>query len=346
MKNTALVVFLCVFALGFGFMRAADVAGAESRTWSEPITLNLATFMHSDHVQIQKVLEPWAEKIKKITGGELEIRVIPGAAMGKPEDHYGLAANGMSDISYATLAYSKDRFGLSSVFELPFMTTSAEKMSGALWKVYEKYLGDEFNDVKVLWLFCQSPAHIFTTKKPVNSLSDLNAMGIRVNKPKYIQKSLLKLTTPFFMSIPPAYRLLDSGAVDGIGASFESLYNLKQHELVKYGVLCSLYTLNMAIVMNKTKFESLPPHLKKVIEENIGLEMAKKAGRAYDEAEPIFKEKVLKSGVLVNALPAADLAKWQEEAKKVRPEWVADMEAKGYPGSEVLKMAVSLLGIK
>jgi TRAP-type C4-dicarboxylate transport system substrate-binding protein len=346
MRNVARIISLCVFVMGFGFLWALDVAGAEDRTRIKPVTLNLSTFMHYDHVQIQKVLLPWVENIRKITGGELEIRIMPGSAMGKPEDHYDLAANGMSDISYATLAYSKDRFDLSAVIELPFMTTSAEKMSVALWKVYEKYLGSEFQDVKVLWLFCQSPAHIFTTEKPVNKLSDLTALGIRVNKPAYIQKSLIGLAQPFFMSIPSAYKLIDTGAVDGIGASFESLYDSKQYELIKYGVLCSLYTRNMAIVMNKNKFESLPPHLKKVIEENSGLEMAKKAGRVYDEAEPILKEKVLKSGVQVNALPADDLAKWKERAKKVRAEWAADMEVKGHPGSEILKMASSLLGIK
>lgn len=346
MKNTVFAIFLCLFVLSFGFIWAADVAGAETRTWVEPITLNLSTFMPHDHIQIKKVLEPWTKNIEKRTGGELVVRIVPGSEIGKPEDHYKMAANGISDISYAILSHSPGRFNLSSVFELPFMTTSAEKMSVALWKVYEKYLRGEFNDVKMLWLFCQAPAHIFTRERPVKGLYDFYGLKIRITNP-YIQTNLESFgATPESIPISAAYTALDKGLINGTGASFGDLYAFKQHEVVKYGVLCNAYTLNMAIVMNKNKFESLPTHLKKAIQDNIGLKMSRKAGRVYDETEPSSKEQVLKSGMNLNEMAAADLAKWKEEGKKNRADWVAEMKKKGYPGSDVLKMATSLLGIK
>jgi TRAP-type C4-dicarboxylate transport system substrate-binding protein len=149
-----------------------------------------------------------------------------------------------------------------------------------------------------------------------------------------------------FIPVPEVYNALERGVVDGTAMPFEGLYVFKQHEVVDYGVLCNLYTMTFPIVMNLAKWESLPADVKKIMEDNIGLEISRKAGIVYDRTEASLKKKVLEYGVKVNELPTKDLAKWQAGGRKIREDWAKEMEAKGIPGNAMLKDVQTLLGIE
>ena len=116
------------------------------------------------------VIEPWVKKIGELTGGRVKMNLFPGQALGKAKDQYEMTAKGICDIALAIPAYTPGRFQLSSVFMLPFMVTTAEATSVAFWKTYEKYLTDEFKDVKVLWHYVHAAGQIFTRKKPFKAL--------------------------------------------------------------------------------------------------------------------------------------------------------------------------------
>lgn len=313
---------------------------------AETINLKLASFMAPNHVQHKMVIEPWAKKIAEVSGVDFKVTIFPSAALGKPQEHYDMAAKGIADMSFPILAYSPGRFKLSAVFELPFMFTTAEATSAALWQVYEKFLQDEYKDVKVLWLFQHGPAHIFTTKKPVNSLADLKGLKVRCTNPFAHQALTIAGATPVFMPVPEVYPALERGVIDGTTISYEGLVAFKQEDVTNFSTEVTLYSLNMAILMSKKTWDKLPPAVKKAIEANSGLEMSRAAGKAFDVAEEIAKKKAVQKGMKVRALPKADLDKWRTETHQVWTKWAADMEAKGLPGKAVLAEAMRLLGHK
>jgi TRAP-type C4-dicarboxylate transport system substrate-binding protein len=226
------------------------------------------------------------------------------------------------------------------------MVTTAEQTSVALWKTYDKYMKDEFKEVKVLWLYVHAPGQIFTRKKPVKTLEDLKGMKIRATNP-HVQECLKTFgVVPVGIPVPEVYNALERGVVDGTAMPFEGLWVFKQHEVVDYGAICDLYTMTFPIVMNLAKWNSLPADVKKIMEDNIGLEMSRKAGIVYDKTEASMKEKVLQYGVKVNNLAPEDLAKMKAEGKKIGASWANEMEAKGLPANALLKDVQDLLGIK
>jgi TRAP-type C4-dicarboxylate transport system substrate-binding protein len=308
------------------------------------VNLKLASFMAPNHVQHKEVIEPWAKEIAKASGVDFKVTIFAAGALGKPPEHYDMAAKGIADLSFPILAYSPGRFRLSSVFELPFMFTTAQETSAALWKVYEKYLKDEFKDVKVLWLFQHGPAHIFTTKKQIETLGDMQGLKMRCTNP--FANGALKVVgaVPVFMPVPEVYPALERGVIDGTTISYEGLVAFKQEDVTKYACEVTLYSLNMAIVMNKKKFDALPEAVKKAIEANSGLVMSQKAGKAFDLAETKAKAIAVKKGMKANTLPMEELVMWKTESQAVWEEWAQDMEAKGLPGKAVLTEAMSLLG--
>ncbi len=263
---------------------------------AETINLKFSSPWPPKHPQHTMLIKQWGEKLNKLSGGQLKITLFPGQALGKAADHYDMAVKGVCDIALTNPMYTPARFQLTSVFWLPFMVTTAEDTSVALWKTYDKYFREEYNEVKVLWLYVHAPGQIFTRKKPINTLEDLKGMKIRATNP-HIQETLKLLgASPVFIPVPEVYNALDRGVVDGTAMPFEGLWVFKQHEVVDYGMVCNLYTMTFPIVMNKAKWESLPPDIKKIMEDNIGLETSRKAGIVYDRTEASLKKRFLSMG--------------------------------------------------
>ncbi len=125
-KILAFVVAMVFFAGATPFIE---------RTSAETIELKFSSPWPPKHPQHTKVIEPWAKKINELTNGRVKVTLFPGQALGKAKDQYDMAAKGISDISLTVPAYTPGRFQLTSVFWLPFMVTSAEDTSVALWNL-------------------------------------------------------------------------------------------------------------------------------------------------------------------------------------------------------------------
>ncbi len=340
MKFKTAALMVCMMVALSGASPFMDKAAGET------VNLKFSSPWPPPHPQHTMVIEPWAKRLNELTKGQVKITLFPGEALGKAADHYDMAAKGVCDLALTNPMYTPARFQLLSVFWLPFMVTSAEETSVALWKTYEKYLKDEFREVKVLWLYVHAPGQIFTRKKPVKTLEDLKGMKIRATNP-HVQESLKTFgASPVAIPVPEVYNALERGVVDGTAMPFEGLWVFKQHEVVDYGAICDLYTMTFPIVMNRSKWDSLPADVKKIMEDNIGLEMSRKAGVVYDRTEASMKEKVLQYGVKVNNLPPEDLAKMRTEGKKIGAGWAKETEAKGLPANALLQEVQGLLGIK
>lgn len=338
MKRMILMVTALMMAGGM-LLSAADQAAAET------IELKFAQPFSPKHTMQKKVFEPWAEKINKMTNGKVKVRFFPGGALGKTPDHYDLAEKGIADIIYVLQDYTPGRFPMTTLFELPFMITSAEKTSRAMWKTYEKYpaFQKEYSKVKVLALFCHDGGHLNSVKKPIRSLSDLEGMKFRTASPHVTKALKIFGAVPVNMPITETYTALERGVVEGTVLPWEGNFIFKLAELLKYGTEADFYTMTMMVVMNKKKWESLPDDVKKVIDETTGLVMSEEAGRVYDNVRPIMKNLCLKKGMQAIQLPDSEREKLKALSMPLRKEWTEEMTAKGLPGEKVLQGAIQFL---
>jgi TRAP-type transport system periplasmic protein len=300
------------------------------------------------HTMQKKVFEPWGEKLSQITNGKVKVTMFPGGALGKPGDQYVLAEHGIADIVYLLHDYSPGRFPVTSVFELPFMTPTAQIASEAMWKTFETSpaLQKEYSKYKVLALFCHPAGHFHTTKKPIRTIADFNGLKMRTASP-WVTVALKNFgSIPVEMPITDTYTSLERGVVDGTVVPFEGLGIFKLDDLVKYTTITNFYTVTMAVLMNKRKYESLPDDVKKAIDENSGLVMSSWCGKAYDAAEIPFKERAIKKGIEMIHLSDADMQKLHAETLPLRDEWIKEMGKRGIDGKPILAGALQFLGIK
>jgi TRAP-type C4-dicarboxylate transport system substrate-binding protein len=331
----------------------AAAAALASATWLLPvqaqtITLRLHHFLPPQAAVPSMAIAPWAKKVEAESGGRIKIQIFPAMQMGgSPPQLFDQARDGVADITWTVLGYTPGRFNKSEVFELPFMCSGGgEKCSRAFQEYVEKDATDEFRSVKLLAVHTHGPG-LFHTKQPVTGLESLRGMKIRGGS-RIINNMLVKLgATPVGMPVPQVPEALSKGVIDGATVPWEVAPSVKIPELVKnhtsFAGKDGLYSQTFAFSMNRATYDKLPPDLKKVIDNNSGMETAAMFGRVMDEADRVGRDMAVKAGNNIVALDAAETQRWRRTASVVETDWVNEMKGKGLDSAKLVSDAHSLM---
>ncbi len=330
--------------LALGVIAAVTMAGS---ALAQTVTLRLHQMLPPQATIPAKALIPWAQKVEAESGGRIKVQLFHAMQLGgAPPQLFDQAKDGIVDFTWTVLGYTPGRFNKTEVFELPFMSGSAEQSSRAIQEYVEKYAADEFKDVKLIAVHTHGPG-LFHTKTPVTGLESLQGMKIRGGS-RIINNMLTKLgATPVGMPVPAVTEALSKGVIQGTTIPWEVAPSLKVHELVKnhttfYGPN-GLYNSTFAVSMNKASYDKLPADLKQVIDKNSGLETAAFFGRAMDEGDKVGREIAQKAGNNIVALDAAETQRWRRTAGSVADDWVKEVSAKGIDGGKLLSEARELI---
>ena len=315
----------------------------EPRCEEAVIELKISQFGSPSWPQQTEVLEPWARKIEKLTNGRIKFSLFPNEILGKAVEQYDIALKGIADIVLGLPDYTPGRFPLVSCIKLPFLgVQNAEKASLVLWRLYQKYLKDEFKDVKVLWMFCNGPFQLHTINKKVKTLQDLKGLRIRMSDPTSAKALELLGAVTVSCTVIDGYNLMKEGKLDGIVIPWEGALDFKYLELCKYHTVINIYAMPFYVVMNKERYESLPADIKKTIDDNSGEAMAALAGRVMDNGDIKGERFAQARGDFIYTLPKAERERWKKITMPLGDKWVEEMQAKGLPGQEVLTYVVDL----
>ncbi|MDP3898701.1 MAG: TRAP transporter substrate-binding protein [Mesorhizobium sp.] len=326
-------------ALAFGATTVASLA--------QDVTLKLHQMLPPQATIPSKALKPWAEKVMKESGGRIKIDQFDAMALGgKPPELFDQAKDGVVDIIWTVIGYTPGRFPSTEAFELPFMMTNGEATSRALQEYCEKNCMDEFKDVKVIAWHAHGPGMIHS-KNPVNKLEDMNGLKIRGGS-RVINLMLEKLgSTPVGMPVPAVSEALSKGVIDATTIPWEVTPSLKVSELVKnhtgFSGKNGLYTQTFVVAMNKASYDKLPDDLKKVIDDNSGIEAAAYFGKAMDQGDLAGKAIAEKLGNNIITLDEAETKRWKDAAAPLIEAWEAEITAKGKDGKALVQEATALI---
>jgi len=331
---SALVIFAGLLAV-FGVLLAPAVQ-------AQTITLNYSNFFPANHKH-SLLAEQWCQEVSKRTNGKVKITMYHGGTLTSPQLAYDGVVKGLSDLALGVFSYSRGRFPLTEVVDLPLGFKSGLVATKMTNEYYRKFKPKEMDDVKVMYLHAHGPAILHTAKKPVNKLEDLKGVKVRVTP--LATPTLAALgATPVAMPMGDTYDSLSKGVVDGAFSPYEALDGWKWGEIVKYSTECYAISPSSAffVVMNKKKWDSLPADAKAAIEK-INEEWIIKQGKVWDEVDQEGKAFAAKKGHKSIALSAQEQTKWTAAVKPVLDDYVKKTKAKGLPGDEVLKFAMDYL---
>jgi TRAP-type C4-dicarboxylate transport system substrate-binding protein len=323
------------------------IASMPVTAMAQDVVLKLHQFLPAQANVPRLVLDVWADKVQKDSGGRIKIERFAAMQLGgKPPELYDQAKDGLADIIWTVNGYTPGRFPRSEVFELPFMMTNAEAVSRAYWDMFVKHMKDtEFAETKIIGTWVHGPG-MFHTKNPVKTPDDLKGMKIRGGS-RVINNLLEKVgAQPVGLPVTGVPEALSKGVIDGTTIPWEVTTALKVPELVKNHTEFSgkaLYTITFVLAMNKAKYDGLPADLKKVIDDNSGQEFSAFAGKTQAGADGPARENAVKAGNNIVTISEADTAKWRELSQPVYDQWATDVSAKGIDGKALIKEAQDLI---
>ncbi|MEI2388108.1 TRAP transporter substrate-binding protein [Breoghania sp. JC706] len=323
-----------------GFVHAAN---------AQDVTLKLHQMLPPQADIPAKVLKPWADKIEAESGGRIKVQHFPAMQLGgKPPALYDQVKDGVVELTWTLSGYAPGRFAKSETFELPFMTAqSAEATSAAAWEFYEKHLRDEYADTHVLAVHVHGPGVLHMRGKAVTKLEDIK--GKRLRGPSRIVNDLLARlgASPVGMPVTAAPEALSKGVIDGTVIPWEVTRPLRITELVdshtEFAGPRGLYTAFFVFAMNKDAYDGLPDDLKKVIDDNSGLELSRQFGRVMDEGDAHGRELAVKRGNEIVTLDPEEVGRWKTASEPVVADWVKAMDGKGFDGQALIDDARSMI---
>ena len=337
-KIASLVFIWFFITLFFVFCNVPAIAAAE-----KPIKLKFAYWMSTKH-SLHRVFVKYAEEVKALTNGRVQITLYPGGALGGPKEQWDMAVGGIADISFFMPGYTAGRFPLSSVFDLPLLLGGSCTVNTAIAQgVFYEYLEQEYEAAKMLFFIVCEPFTFHTSKKKIQSMADMK--GLKFRSSGAVQSAMVKALggSPVTLPITEVYTSLEKGVIDGVVTAFSAMVAYRLYDVTNYSLQAGLTATPMAVAMNKKTWNSLPPDVREILD-NLRMRYAFESAPAYDE--DVKKSlKVGKSrGKEVYSLAASEMAKWEEKLEPIYGKWIADMKAKGLPAEEVLRKIRLLQG--
>jgi len=98
--------------------------------------------------------------------------------------------------------------------------------------------------------------------------------------------------------------------------------------------------------MNKDKYAALPDDLKKVVDENSGLEFSTFAADVQQGADAPSRVLAVDRGNKIVTLDEGQSQAWADAAAPVTTTWVAEMKDRGLDGEAMIERAKELMSAK
>jgi TRAP-type transport system periplasmic protein len=293
--------------------------------------LTASSWLAPTHV-LSETQKQWCAEIEKKTAGKLKCNILP-RAVSAPPGTFDAVRNGLADLSYTVHGYTPGRFVTTQMAEVPFLGNSAETVSAAFQRMYDKHpaFAAEHQGVKVLAVFTHGPGIVFNTKRPIAKADDLAGLKFRVGggMVNEIAKSLNMNVT--LKPAPESYELLSTGVMDGTLFPAESVESFKIDKIIKQATTFpgGLYNTAFVFMMNQATYDKQPADVKQAIDELSGEYAARLFGRGWDKVDRRAMAFMQVAGVQFTRADAGFVKAVQDKTGPVEDRWATAAEGKG-----------------
>jgi TRAP-type C4-dicarboxylate transport system substrate-binding protein len=327
MKNSVLRAGL----LAAGMTVAAGSASAQ-------VVLNASSWVPPSHLLTVAMME-FCKDVEKDTSGRVRCNLLAKAPVNATQTFDGVR-DGLMDLSFTVPGYTPGRFPLSEVGEFPFLGNTSSATSVAYQRVYDRHLKkhDEYKGVQTLAVFTHGPGQIFNTRRPINSLKDLEGLKIRVGGGVVNEVAKVLGTVPMLKPAPESYELLSQGVADGLFFPKESALSFKLVPLIKHVTYVpdGLYNVTFMLMMNPAKYNSIPAADRAVIDKYSGEHYARRAGKAWDDVDAKSEAAVREAKIPVVTASPEFIAEIKAKTGGLEKAWIDKVKARGIDGAAVM----------
>jgi tripartite ATP-independent transporter DctP family solute receptor len=290
--------------------------------------LKLAHSLDTNH-PVHKGMVFMAERLKKISGGKMEIQIYSSGQLGAERTCVELLQIGSLDITKVSAAVMEGFAPNYRVLGLPYIFRNREHAH----KVLDGEIGkDLLMEGEKFWLrglcFYDAGSRSFYTKeKPVNTPDDLKGLKIRVMKSNTSVNMIKGFGgSPTPISWGELYTALQGGVVDGAENNPPSFYTSHHYEVCKFYSLNEHTSIPDVLLISTHTWNKLSSQEKKWLQEAAD-ESITEQRKFWEESEKQALEEVQKAGVKI-IYP--DKKPFSEKIQTIYNEYIDDKELYAY----------------
>lgn len=301
---------------------------------AEVIELSLANYMPVMHIN-SVLMGKFCDEVNKKLAGKVKVTQYTGGTLLTAPKMAAGVASGIADIGLSHCSYSRGRFPVMELTELPLGAPSSFVLTHVINDFYNKFKPKEWDAYYPLMFSASPPSVIQTVNKPIKTLEDLKGVKIRgTGRSGDVVKALGATVVPVEMM--DMYESLRRGVMEGNMGPFEQLKSFKTGDILRYHTASykagSGYTFY--VIFNKAKWNSLPAEAKTVFTE-LSSQYIDLWAVEWNKTDIVGKEYFLEKGGQIVPLADTEMARWAKAVEVVLSDYRKDMVSKGTPANEV-----------
>jgi TRAP-type C4-dicarboxylate transport system substrate-binding protein len=315
-----------------------------SRTWSFVIALAAALiFGGTAHAQVinwqDHKINPagfwltaneanWAKGVDEATKGRLKIRVFPAGSSGfKGGEALDAASENLLQIAEVWGGHVAGQEQILEMLDLPEFVPADFNFRVKLWQALIPLYAELFDKKYGLYLFDfmqLNPRRLFT-KKEVKSLEDVKGQKIRAIGPADAAFVRAIGAVPTTTEWTELYTALQQGVVDGLMAADGPALAMKFYEVTGNTFNTANAGPTFFILVNKKALASLPEDVRKTF---LGMrdKLRELNYTSYQVMDQKAREGLIKNGMKVHEVSAADRAFMRKVAQPIVMEWASRLK--------------------
>lgn len=299
------------------------------------VELKISSWVPPAH-SLTAAFEDWGKSIEKASNGTITYKVFPSQQLGKAQDHYDMARDGIAEVTFISPGYQPGRFPVIDAAALPFLANNAKDGSAAIDEWYRKYAAKEMKDVKFCLAFAHDPG-VWHSKKKIVTPDDVKGLKVRPAHATVANLVTLLGGTNAHSSAPEARQLLERGVADALTFPWGSVLLFKIDQVVKYHLDFPLYVTPFSLLMNQATYDGMSAAQKKVIDDHCNSEWAKRIASPWADNEAKGRTTLMnKEGHEVYKPTSEQAAQWHKAVEPLTTQWAEPVKKAGWNPDEVL----------
>lgn len=306
-----------------------------------PKKLKLSHYLPPQH-QINIEFRRWADELRKLSNGQLDIEVFPAGQMGPPPQQFDLARKGLADIAFVFTALAPGRFPMTDMMSAPFLFARDDGMpisaadASHIASNLSNQVAPEFAGTNILYFLITTSSGLFMRDKLVRTPNDVKGLRIRPTSPVVATHLQAWGASPATIAPTELADAIRKGVVDGAVFNFEGGKVFQLQQAVRKVSLISDSVGIFSLVMNSNTLEGLQPELRKLIIDTTGPDVGRRVGAIYDKNEEDGEKIFRQAGVEIIRIKGNDIEPFKKLTKQITEQQLDAIEAKGRKVREFL----------
>jgi len=309
----------------FAFIAAVTLTVGAQTAAAQPIKLKAALFSSDRSSNYHAAMKPFVEAVNAEAKGAVEIEIYSSGELGKDlTQQPRLVLDGIADLAFIIPGYLPELFTDNAVIELPGLFRDMREATFTYTHLIAAGALAGYEDFFTVAAFATDPQTLHT-RPPVGALAELRGLRIRVNNAMAAAALARFGVTPFVMPINQAAEAISAGKLDGTMAQIPALFEFGIGRMVTHHYMLRTSVAPLALVMNRKKFDRLPPQIQEIVRKYSGEWAARRYVESLETASLRMTEQLRSDPDRRVVIPSlADQIKADDVFTGLQREWVAN----------------------